>query len=392
MTPPLPSPRRVAIACGGTGGHLFPGLAVAEQLFERGADVTLLVSAKDVDQRALQHERRFEIVTLPAVGFALSRAVPFVLEAVRSFRLARAAFRAARPDVFLSMGGFTSAPPAFAARSLGVPVALHEANAIPGRANRWLARFAQRRYVHFPESAARLAGGACDVVGMPVRSQFQAADPGSCRLALGLDPQRPVLLVMGGSQGARALNQAVCAAAPDLARHVPGLQFLHVTGREDEAATRAAYAASGLAACVRPFLTEMELALGAADATVSRAGASSIAECAAVRVPGLLVPYPHAADNHQAANARSLELAGAATVLNQAQLSAESLIHHLVPLLTDGPTRERMQHALAAWHRAGADARVAEGILRLARGQADDPGAAPASTSTRGTATTSLCA
>ncbi|MCC6232063.1 MAG: undecaprenyldiphospho-muramoylpentapeptide beta-N-acetylglucosaminyltransferase [Verrucomicrobiales bacterium] len=390
MTPPLPSTRRVAIACGGTGGHLFPGLAVAEQLFEREAEVRLLVSAKDVDQRALQHERRFEVMTLPAVGFSLARALPFALETLRSLRLARAAFQQWRPDVFLSMGGFTSAPPALAARSLGIPVALHEANAIPGRANRWLARFAQRRYLHFPESAHRLPGGACDVVGMPVRSAFQPSDPGSCRLALGLDPRRPVLLVMGGSQGARALNRGILDAAPALIRHVPGLQFLHVTGREDEAETRAAYARAGINASVRAFLTEMELALGAADATLSRAGASSIAECAALRVPALLVPYPHAADDHQAANARALESVGAACVLAQSRLSPESLVERLVPLLADAPTRARMQHALATWHRADADARVADGVLRLARGQADDAGST--ATARRDTAPSSFSA
>jgi UDP-N-acetylglucosamine--N-acetylmuramyl-(pentapeptide) pyrophosphoryl-undecaprenol N-acetylglucosamine transferase len=359
-------PPRVAIACGGTGGHLFPGLAVAESLFERGADVTLVVSTKEIDQQALRGEARFRILALPAVGFAWKRALGFAWQTFAAYRLARAAFRADPPAVLLAMGGFTSAPPALAARALGGVVLLHEANAIPGRANRWLASRARRAYTYFPEARSRWRARDVQVLGMPVRSQFADLDPGACRVALGLAPSRPVLLTMGGSQGAQAINEALLRALPGLRNAVPDLQYIHLTGPADFARVRAAHETAGSRAVVKPFLTEMDLALGAADAVVARAGASSAAEFAALRVPPLLVPYPHAADDHQVANARALEATGAARVLLQHELSPIRLTAELARLLGDPELRATMKAALGRWHQPDAAARLADDILRYA--------------------------
>jgi UDP-N-acetylglucosamine--N-acetylmuramyl-(pentapeptide) pyrophosphoryl-undecaprenol N-acetylglucosamine transferase len=360
---------RVVIACGGTGGHLYPGMAVAERLFERGAAVTLAVSEKEVDQRAVRDDARFEILTLPAVGFSLARAVPFAVRVWRSIRQCHRQFREARPAVVLSMGGFTSAAPVLAARRLGLPVLLHEANAIPGRANRWLARMAARCYVLFPEAAQRLSHRDVRVVGMPVRSSFQPGDAGSCRLALGLRPDRPVLLVMGGSQGAHAINTAMVEAAPRVVASQPDLQLLHLTGVADEPTVRAAYVEAGVVAKVRAFLTEMELALGAADLVVSRSGASSLAEFAAMGVPPILIPFPHAADDHQDANARSVEAAGGAVVLRQRDASGDRLAGEILGLLSNQDRRESVRRGLATWHRPGADEALAEEIMGwVARG------------------------
>ncbi|MBL9138609.1 MAG: undecaprenyldiphospho-muramoylpentapeptide beta-N-acetylglucosaminyltransferase [Verrucomicrobiales bacterium] len=358
---------RVVIACGGTGGHLYPGMAVAERLYERGAAVTLAISEKEVDQRAVRDDARFEILTLPAVGFSAGRFIPFAVRVWRSIRQCLDAFREQTPAVVLSMGGFTSAAPVLGARRLGLPVVLHEANAIPGRANRWLARVATRCYVVFPEANQRLSHRDVRVVGMPVRPAFQPADAGSCRLALGLRPDRPVLLVMGGSQGAHAINTAMVGAAPRILEVHSDLQILHLTGAADEPKVRGAYAEAGVPAKVRAFLTEMELALGAADAVVSRSGASSLAEFAAMGVPPILIPYPHAADDHQAANARSVEAAGGAVVLRQEEATAGRLAGHVHQLLGDPARREGLRRGLAGWHRPGADDVLAEDILGLAR-------------------------
>ena len=353
----------IAIACGGTGGHLYPGLAVAERLWDAGARVTLVVSPKEVDQQALRGDGRFEILTIPAIGFSPRRALRFVAGFLQSRRKAVRAFQEAPPQVLLSMGGFTSVPPALAVRRLGGRVFLHEANAIPGRANRWLARFANQAFVHFPEAAGRLRIRDVEVVGMPVRIQFQEIAPESCRVALGLKPGQPVLLVMGGSQGATGVNNAIVAAAPEITAKVPGLQWLHLTGVLDEVRVRAAYRAAGLQAVVRPFLTEMELALGAADAAIARAGASSAAELAAVGVPCLLLPYPHAADDHQSANARALERAGAALWMPEWNVRTQAFVTRTVALLTDGNLRARLKRGLAAWHRSDADQVLADRLL-----------------------------
>ena len=169
---------RVAIACGGTGGHLFPGLAVGQELVARGCDVSLLVSPKDVDQQAVRClADEFEIVTLPAIGLAGGNLPAFAAANVRSFLAARRAFRDAPPHAVLAMGGFTSAPPVLAGSRAGAVTFLHESNTIPGRANRWLAHVVDECFVGFPEAAGRLWNPRVTVSGTPVRPQFAAMDP-----------------------------------------------------------------------------------------------------------------------------------------------------------------------------------------------------------------------
>ena len=279
-TPPKPL---VAIACGGTGGHLFPGLAVAGELKQRGCDVALLISPKDIDQQAVKTATGVEIFTLPAVGLQNKNYIPFLVSFGKSLFAAWKLFHRRRPDAVLAMGGFTSSPPVFAAKDGGAKTFLHESNTIPGRSNRFLSRFVDQAFIGFPEVAARLRTEKTFVTGTPVRSQFQIGDVDKKRLSLGLEPSRPTVLVVGGSQGARGLNDLVLSALPLLAQK--NWQWLHLTGASDFEKVQSAYAKLGLKAVVKPFLAEMELALGAATACVSRAGASSLAEIAAMRLP-----------------------------------------------------------------------------------------------------------
>lgn len=355
---------RIVIACGGTGGHLFPGMAVGERLVERGVEVTLVVSSKEVDRRSLGGDHPFTVLTLPAVGFSWARAGVFGRTVWRSYRLARSDFRARPPVAVLSMGGFTGAAPVVAAWRMGCPVFLHEGNAIPGRAHRWLARFARRVYVYFPEAERGFPGREVRVVGMPVRREFGTADRWSSRMALGLDPERPVLLVTGGSQGASGVNRALLAALPRLATALPRVQYLHLSGSQDEEEVRQAYRAAGCRAVVRAFLTEMDFALGAADAVVARAGASSTAEIAAVGVPALLIPYPLATDRHQDANAEALQRGGAAVVLSQDEADPERLVPLLERLMLEEEFRRGLTEGLRAWHQPEADAALAEDLLQ----------------------------
>jgi UDP-N-acetylglucosamine--N-acetylmuramyl-(pentapeptide) pyrophosphoryl-undecaprenol N-acetylglucosamine transferase len=183
-------------------------------------------------------------------------------------------------------------------------------------------------------------------------------------VALGLDPLRPVLLVVGGSQGAQGVNDAALAALPVLLRDTPELQYLHLTGAADQGRVEAAYKSAGATAVVKPFLSEMELALGAATLAVSRAGASSLAEFAAVRVPAILIPYPVAADDHQTANARAVAANGAALWMPQKEALAGGLASRVASLLRDPARLESMGASLAAWHAADAARRIADRICR----------------------------
>ena len=356
----------VAIACGGTGGHLFPGLAVAEQLVARGCSVALLVSPKEVDQQAVKSARGMEIITLPAVGLQNGNYFSFARGFWQSWRAARKIFHARPPRAALAMGGFTSAPPILAARGVGARTFLHESNTIPGRANRWLAGFVDQAFVGFPQTAERLQTREITVTGTPVRAEFCHSDAAVCRAALGLDSAKPVLLVTGGSQGASGINDLILSALPLLAKRAPHWQWLHLTGPNDFEKVKEAYAALNLKAVVHPFLAEMNTALGAATAAVSRAGASSLAELAAMRLPSLLVPFPHAADDHQLHNARAFEQTGAAQLLEQKDATSEKVTELLIDLMENTATRITMQPALAQWHAPQAAEQIAEVILRAA--------------------------
>lgn len=355
----------IAIACGGTGGHLFPGLAVAEQLLKRGCTVTLLVSPKEVDQQAVKMARGMKIVTLPAVGLQNRNYLSFAASFVRSYFAARKAFRNCPPAAALAMGGFTSAPPICAAKNVGAKTFLHESNTIPGRANRWLSRFVDRCFVGFPQAAERLRNRNVTVTGTPVRPQFQPRDPASCRAALGLEADVPTILVMGGSQGASGINELMVNSLGLLASGQRKVQFLHLTGPGDAEKVRSSYAKAGLRASLHPFLAEMDLALGAATVAVSRSGASSLAELAAVRVPSVLIPFPAAVDNHQFFNAKAFEETGGARLLEQKAATPETLVRLMLELIEDTGVRDRTQAALVKWHTPRAAEQIAETILRV---------------------------
>ena len=354
----------VAIACGGTGGHLFPGLAVGEELVARGCDVMLLISPKEVDQQAVRAAQGMQVVTLPAVGLVRGNFLGFFKGFRASYAEARRVFAARPPQAVLAMGGFTSAPPVLAARKFCAATFLHESNTIPGRANRFLSWFVGQAFVGFPTCAARLHTTDALVTGTPVRPQFTRDDAAAARVALGLQPDRDTLLIMGGSQGASAINQLVIRCLADLRRELPDVQFLHLTGPKDFEKVSAAYREAKATAVVRPFLTEMELALNAATVAISRSGASSLAEFAALRLPSILIPFPAATDNHQFHNARALVETGAARMLGEERSTEENLTRMVVELMTNAAERRRLASALADWHHPHAARNIAAAMLK----------------------------
>jgi UDP-N-acetylglucosamine--N-acetylmuramyl-(pentapeptide) pyrophosphoryl-undecaprenol N-acetylglucosamine transferase len=359
-----PADKLIAIACGGTGGHLFPGIAIGEKLVERGCDVTLLVSQKEVDQVGASTRGGMGVISLPAVPLLTGNFPVFARATWQSFRQVRAAFKERRPTAVLAMGSFTAAAPIMAGRLIGARTALHESNSIAGRANRLLAPWVHHVFIGFSSAANQMRNRSVQFTGTPVRSQFQPLDPASSRMAMGLDPKSPVVLVMGGSQGATAVNKAVLGAVPLLVKRIPGIQFLHLTGSANHEAIAAAYKPLTSRARVLPFLTEMDLALGAASACVSRAGASSLAEIAAMEVPSVLVPYPTAADDHQYHNARALAQAGAARLMIQSQIRPDTLANSLHELVTDSLVVEKMRAELRRWYFPDAADQIAATLLR----------------------------
>ncbi|HSU56051.1 MAG TPA: undecaprenyldiphospho-muramoylpentapeptide beta-N-acetylglucosaminyltransferase [Candidatus Dormibacteraeota bacterium] len=353
----------VAIACGGSGGHLFPGIAVAEKLRERGCSVTLFISEKEVDQRAVQNVSGVEIVTTPAVGLEGGKKLAFAKGLLCSYRTARTAYKKRRPAAALAMGGFTSAAPLLAARCSGAKTFLHESNSVPGRANRLLSRGAHHVFIGFDQAAKHFRGGRVTKTGTPVRSCFQWLDPQSCRQELGLNPKRPVVLVVGGSQGASGLNRFVLESLPLTMELVGNAQFLHLAGSCEAEKVRNAYKVAGVPAVVHPFFDAMEVALGAATVAVSRAGASCLAELAAMRLPAILVPFPEASNNHQLRNAEAFVNTGAARLLEQRLSTPEMLARSLAALIENDEIRARIQAALAKWEAPAAAEIVANAIL-----------------------------
>lgn len=343
-----PLSRRVAIACGGTGGHLFPGIAVGDALVARGCEVTLLVSPKEVDQTAVKSAYGMDVESLSMIGLA-GNPLKFGCKFIRSTNSCRKLFFKKPPAAVLAMGGFTSLPPVIVGKIMGAKIFLHEANAVPGRAVRMLSSFADEVFVQFPDSLPRVLGVNVRATGLPVRATMEPVPKADARTVLGLADDLPVLLIMGGSQGAEAINRAVLGSLPYLAKLLPKIQFIHLTGNRNSDPIRLAYDTLGLRAVVRPFLTEMEYALGAADLVISRAGASSLAEFSSMELPAILVPYPSAVDDHQRLNARTFVEMGAARCFHQKQLTPSLLTQQLKELLGRPVKLKKMGEAMKQW-------------------------------------------
>ncbi len=360
-------PRNFAIACGGTGGHLFPGLAVAEVLRARGHGVLLLVSEKEVDRVALRDHPEFEAERLPGIGLPplwSPRLAVFTNRLFQAVRRCRTRFAQFRPAAVLAMGGFTSTAPVWAARRAGIPAFLHESNAIPGRANRINARITGRVLLGFDECRRHFPKARCEVTGTPVRAALtKAPTRAEARVELGLPADGPVLLVMGGSQGAHGINELFTSAAPLLA--AAGIAVLHLSGDTDQRRVEEAYAAAGVRGKVLAFHHRMGACYAAADAVVCRSGASSLAELARFGLPSLLIPYPHATEDHQTLNAEIFARAGAAEVLRERNASARTAAERVVALLTQPARIEEMSRRSRALAPADAAARVADLLEQL---------------------------
>jgi UDP-N-acetylglucosamine--N-acetylmuramyl-(pentapeptide) pyrophosphoryl-undecaprenol N-acetylglucosamine transferase len=350
---------RLLIAGGGTGGHLFPGVAIAEELRARepDADITFVGTKRGIEARVLPELgwklELIEVSGLKTVGLA---------GAIRGmFRLPRALWQARRllkrlaPDAVIGVGGYASGPVVLAALLRGIPTAICEQNSIPGLTNKLLGRFVRRVFVAFDGTRKFFAAKKVELVGNPVRREL-AAKLASATMA---HANNAHVLVSGGSLGAVAVNALAADALAKLAKE-RSLAIVHQTGEKDLEPTRKRYADAGVAADCRAFIKDMAAAYATADLVIGRAGATTVAELAIAGKPAVFIPYPFAADNHQVLNAAEMAERGAALMFEQSALTADKLADALRPLLADPAKRAAMGAAMKSLAKPGAAAAVVD--------------------------------
>ena len=359
----------MVIAGGGTGGHLYPGIAVARELLVRRPDaqVSFAGTAQGIEARVVPREG-FALDLIRSAGLKgksiAARARGAVLVPLGLLD-ANAIISARRPALVIGVGGYSSGPVVLAAAVRGIPTMLLEQNAAPGLTNRLLTPFVRAAAVSF-ESTRRFFGAKAFVSGNPVRPEFlQTAGP-LRESGANDDASGGGILVFGGSQGAHAINLAMVEAAPQLAAGGNRIRLAHQTGERDVEMVRAAYRQAGLQAEVEPFFYDMGRRLHAADLIVCRAGATTLAEITAAGKPAILIPLPTATDDHQRRNAEALVSAGAAEMLQQSDASGSVLAQRMVELIRDAEARKRMARAARSLARPDAAKVIVDRALELA--------------------------
>jgi UDP-N-acetylglucosamine--N-acetylmuramyl-(pentapeptide) pyrophosphoryl-undecaprenol N-acetylglucosamine transferase len=352
---------RIIIAGGGTGGHVIPALAIAQQLKKQfAAEVLFIGTARGIETRLV-----------PQAGFPLEliqvgalKNVSLMTRAKTIFDLPRAIAASSRmltdfdPEVVIGVGGYASGPAMVAAIRRRLPTLAFEPNVVPGFANRMIARWVSAAAVHFEETCQYFPH--CRMTGVPVRAAFfdiPVKNAGA-----------PTLLVFGGSQGARAINQAMTESLAGLRAKIPGIHIIHQTGQRDYDQVRTAYGQSGVSGEVHKFIDDMPGTFGHADLLVCRSGASTVGEITAAGKPAIFVPFPAAADDHQNVNARALERAGAAVVVEESNLGAAYLVDTIAALIGDAGRLRSMSAAAKSLAHPNAVGEIVEMIVQLAGG------------------------
>lgn len=331
--------KKVMIATGGTGGHVYPAMSLARQLLREIDDIQLLFVGGALSENKYFNHEDFPYRSVQCATFAgrdLRKSFKVIAHILKGTWQSRRVIKEFKPDVAVGFGSYFAFPPLLAAKMLAVPIVLHESNSIPGKANRLMSKFATVTGVHFPETARLLSGPTVEV-GTPLREGYKCASTpaADAKAHFGLVPQIPVLLVFGGSQGAKAINLLLLECAKLLR---PGsLQVLHIAGEAEMAQSlQRAYDQAGIHAVVKPYEARMDLAWQAADLAITRAGAVTIAEQLEFEVPAILIPYPKATDNHQEQNAKFMRsTVGGAFMVREEGLSATMLKAHVESMLQD---------------------------------------------------------
>lgn len=361
---------RVAMAGGGTGGHLYPALAIADELKKgrKSCEVMFIGTKSGIESRLLP-KSSYPLVTIHASGLPRRpgwRQLKAAFTAVVGLVEAMTFLMKWKPHVVLGTGGYVSGPVLAAARLLGLPTIIQEQNCVPGMTNRILSRWAYQVHIAFAESRRYFPRKDNLILsGNPVRASLLKGSRAAGLRKLRLSPDAFTVAVLGGSQGAHRLNTAVVEALEKL-RGVPRMQFVLLTGKHDFGWVRSKVRSLGVKAAVKGFVWNMEIVYHCADLAVSRAGASTISELAAVGVPAVLVPYPHAAHAHQEANAKAMEERGAARVLLESELTGPVLAGVIRELSRSKSKLSEMSINARKYARYEAREKIAEALESLA--------------------------
>jgi UDP-N-acetylglucosamine--N-acetylmuramyl-(pentapeptide) pyrophosphoryl-undecaprenol N-acetylglucosamine transferase len=351
---------RIIIAGGGTGGHVIPALAIAQQLKKQfAAEVLIIGTARGIETRLVpQAGFPLELIKVGALNkVSLMTRLKTLFDLPLAIAASSRMLTEFDPEVVIGVGGYASGPAMVAAIRRRLPTLAFEPNVVPGFANRMIARWVSAAAVHFEETCEYFPH--CKVTGVPVRAAFFSIPAKSAGA--------PTLLVFGGSQGARAINQAMIESLPGLRAKIPGLHIIHQTGQRDYDRVLAAYQPSGISGEVHQFIDDMPATFGRADLLVCRSGASTVGEITAAGKPAIFVPFPAAADDHQNVNARALERAGAAIVVEESNLGAAYLVETIATLIGDPARLRSMSSAAKSLAHPKAVEEIAEMVAKLAR-------------------------
>ncbi len=352
---------KYSISCGGTGGHVFPGMATGLALQKRGHEVALWLSGKAIEA-ATRHEWTGQVINIDAakISFHPLRLPRTILTIIRAYRASYKALKEQQPQALLAMGSYSSLGPVLAARRLKIPVILHEANVIPGKAISVLARFATAIAITFPETRQYLTHRNIRVTGLPLRKQMEEAAAVQTEV-----PDRFTVLTMGGSQGAQRLNEMVPLALGQLRKSGIQVEAIHLAGEQAKAAIEEAYRKAEVPAMVYGFCSDMVSVYRKTSLAISRSGANSCLELALFGIPALLVPLPTSARDHQKANAKAMMMAGAASLLEQSALSPEVLAKMIQALATQPLELDKMRTRARLRTSGGAAESLADLIVEV---------------------------
>lgn len=360
-------PLHYFFAGGGTGGHIYPALPVADQIHQQQPDSSILFfsSHREIDARILS-KTEYEFLPLPAVGLSLNprKLVHFYAQFVKSYHFVKQVMAPyKREAVVIGTGGFVTAPVVMAARSLKIPIYLINVDIVPGKANRFLGRFAKKVFVQFDDTKAFFKPGRAEVTGCPLRAGFQKPDPAKAISDLSLDAEKKIILVTGASSGSMNINNAMISSVPELSEFADQWQIVHLTGQLHIDEVQRATENSNIAYHAVDYYDNMPNLLAAADIIVGRSGAVSVAEYAAAGKPAICLPYPYHKDRHQYKNAQILVDAGAAVIVEDNPDSPKLTSAILLETLSDLMQNDTKRNAMTAAARQASVPNAAEQIV-----------------------------